>query len=53
MKTASWVIIENSTGNAVLETYSESIAQRINTDKYSVVPILIYLCELNKKIKNN
>lgn len=53
MKTASWVIIENVTGNAILETYSESIANKINTEKYTAMPVMEYLCKLNKQIKNN
>lgn len=43
MKTASWVIIELSTGTAVFETFSKAIADSINRDKYKAVPILEYL----------
>ena len=48
MKTASWVIVENATGNALFETFNPAIADKINRDKYSAVPILHYLQALNK-----
>lgn len=47
--TASWVIVSKETGKAVLETFSESVADRVNRDAYHVVPILNYLQGLNKK----
>lgn len=47
----SYVIIEIATGSAVLETFSEKIAQAINTNKYKAVPILEYLQAINKEIK--
>jgi len=52
MKTHSWVIIEKSTGIAVLETYQEDIARKINLEKFKVVPILEYLRSLNKQRKD-
>jgi hypothetical protein len=52
MKTASWVIIEKSTGSAIFETYNESTTKKINTEKYTAVPILEYLQILNKSLKN-
>jgi len=51
MKTASWVIVENATGNAIFETFNPAIADKINRDKYSAVPILQYLQALNKSLK--
>jgi len=48
MKIASWVIIEKSTGNAICEIFTESITKKINTEKYTVMPILEYLQSLNK-----
>lgn len=51
MKTASWVIVENSTGVAVFETFSRSIVDAINTSKYKAIPILKYLQTTNKKVK--
>lgn len=49
MKTASWVIVSRETGNAVWETFSLTLAERVNRDKYDVVPILQWLQSLNKK----
>jgi Ca2+-binding EF-hand superfamily protein len=51
MKTASWVIIEISTGEAIFETYIEKMVSAINTEKYRAVPIVEYLGALNKTIK--
>ena len=51
MKTASWVIVENATNNALFETFNPAIADKINRDKYSAVPILQYLQALNKSLK--
>lgn len=51
MRTASWVIIEKATGKAVLETYSASVAAKVNVAKYEAVPILAYLQSLNARIK--
>jgi hypothetical protein len=51
MKTASWVIIENTTGNAVFETFSKGTADAINTIKYKAIPILEYLQSVNGKSK--
>ncbi|MEJ7644249.1 MAG: hypothetical protein WKF87_06620 [Chryseolinea sp.] len=52
-KGKSWVIVHKETGVAVLETYSHTITLQINTDKFSVIPILQYLQDLNKRIKNS
>lgn len=50
MKTASWIIVDLSTGKAVLETFSHLTANRINTAKYKAVPILKYLQDFNKGV---
>lgn len=49
MKTASWVIINIATDQAVCETYLKKIADAINKEKYKAVPILEYLGSLSKK----
>lgn len=49
MKTASWVICEIATGKAIFETYNPKIVEILNTKRYKAVPILEYLCSLNKK----
>lgn len=51
MKTASWVIVEISTGKAVYETFSAVHAAIVNTKKYKAVPIMVYLTELNASLK--
>jgi hypothetical protein len=48
MKTASWVIIDKQTGEALFETFQASIISKINTARYEAVPILTYLQGLNK-----
>lgn len=48
---SSWIIINKATGNAVLETFSQRYAEAVNTERYQVVPVLEYLQELNRKIK--
>ena len=51
MKIASWVIIDLLTDKAVLETFDIRVASAINTEKYKAVPILEYLQNLNRQIK--
>lgn len=48
---ASWVIREKSTGRAVLEVWSASVAAKVNTAKYEAVPILQHLQELNRSLR--
>ena len=50
-RTASWVIVDKSTGKAILETFSRQAVERLNTHRYEAVPILAYLQALNAKIK--
>lgn len=50
MKTASWVIRNRETYEAVFETFSEKTAGAINTAKYEAVPILEYLQSLNRRM---
>jgi hypothetical protein len=51
LRTASWVIVDKSTNKAIFETFSKSITDKINVEKYQAVPILEYLQNLNKTIK--
>ncbi len=46
-KPVSWVIRNKETGEPVMETFSKSTADKINTDKYEAVPSLQHLQELN------
>jgi hypothetical protein len=52
MGIASWVIVDNATGQAVMETFKASTAVRVNAAKYTAVPIEQYLMDLNRKIKS-
>jgi hypothetical protein len=47
MRTASWVIVDKATGRAVFETFRASIADKVNTTRYEVVPILEWLHRVN------
>jgi len=51
MSTASWVIINKATRQAVFETFNENTAKAVNTRLYEAVPILQYLQQLNRSIK--
>lgn len=53
MRTASWVIVDKVTRKAVLETFSADVAQAVNVAKYEAVPILQYLQDLNRSIRNS
>ncbi len=51
---ASWVIIHRETGEAVRETFSETLRDKVLTTPelsttYRVVPILDYLVSINGK----
>ena len=48
LRTASWVIVDKSTNKAIFETFSKSITDKINVEKYQAIPILEYLQNLNK-----
>jgi hypothetical protein len=48
-RTASWVIVDLSTGKGVFETFNEKTAKAINQKKYKAVPILEWLQSLNAK----
>jgi hypothetical protein len=50
-KTASWVIVNIVTGFAVFETFNENTAKAVNPKFYKSVPILEYLQNFNKSLK--
>ena len=52
MSNASWVIVEKTTNKAIFETFSEKTAKSINADKYKAIPILQYLQDFNRGLKN-
>jgi len=52
-KTASWVIVKRSTGEAIYEIFSPKTAETIkekHSDQYKVIPILQYLQDFNRSI---
>jgi hypothetical protein len=51
MKTASWIIVNKQTGEAVMETFNRATADAINRDKFNVLPALEYLQQLNRRLK--
>lgn len=51
MKTASWVIVNKATRQAVFETFNENTAKAVNTRLYEAIPALQYLQQLNRTIK--
>ena len=52
MKTASWVIVNLETDEALFETFDSAKVTALNTVKYKAVPILEWLQHLNRKYKN-
>lgn len=53
MRNASWVIRNKETGEVIFETFSKKITECIDTRKYEVVPILVHLRSLDRKVKKN
>jgi hypothetical protein len=51
IRSNSWIVVNRSTGEAVLETFSEKVTAAINTKKYQVMTAYDYLCNLNANIK--
>lgn len=47
--TSSWVIVDKTTGQAVLETFDARKVAALNTARYEAVPILKYLQGLNAR----
>lgn len=50
-KTYSWIIRKNGKSTALLETFNPAVVAKLNTDKYNAVPVLEYLQDMNKRIK--
>lgn len=50
MKTASWIIVDKQTREAVMETFDKVTADAINRDKFDVLPALEYLQQLNRSL---
>lgn len=47
MRPASWVVVDRGTGQPVLETFSQSVADAVRRDRFRVVPIMEWLQSLN------
>ncbi len=43
----SWVIVNKETNELIRETWQKSVTQKVNTEKYKVVPIKEWLCGLS------
>jgi hypothetical protein len=50
MKSASWIIINKATREAVFETFNENTAKAINSRLYEAIPAHQYLQQLNAGI---
>lgn len=44
----SWVVVDREMGGAVLETFSRSVAEAVNLERYEVMTALEYLAALNR-----
>ena len=51
MKTASWIIVNKATREAVFETFNENTAKAVNLKLYEAIPALQYLQQLNAAIR--
>jgi hypothetical protein len=49
MLCGSWIIVSIETGKSVFETFSATVANSINTQKYKAVCAYDYLTSLNKR----
>lgn len=52
MRSPSWVVVEKSTSKVVIETFSKTLVEQLNTEKYLAVPIMEYLQNVNMKLNN-
>jgi hypothetical protein len=50
MKTASWIIVDKQTREAVMVTFNQATADALNRDKFDVLPALEYLQQLNRSL---
>ena len=50
-KPGSWVFVCKAAGQGVYETFSETVAAKVNRAKYDAVPIGEYLANINDKIR--
>lgn len=48
---ASWVVVCRESGKPVVELFTERARDAINTERYRVVPILAWLQEFNRAVR--
>ena len=46
----SWIVVRKGTLEAVYETWSRSVAEKVNADRYTVLTALDYLQRLNASL---
>jgi len=46
--TTSWVIVSKETNKPVMETFNSAILNKINTEKYTIYPIMEWLAIVNR-----
>lgn len=47
----SWTIVRRATGEAILETFERTTAERVNQERYEVLTTLQWLIRFNARIK--
>lgn len=47
----SWIVVRLSTGEAVCETYSETVIKNLNPLTVKAIPAITYLQDLNRSIR--
>lgn len=50
MNCNSWIIVSRETGSPVLETWQESVALKVNLDRYEVLTALEWLQRFNRRV---
>lgn len=48
----SYVIVSKKSGIGVMQFYNPDLRQKINTDRYIVEEMYIYLCRINREIRD-
>ena len=51
MRCNSWIITRKRDGNPVLETYSATVAEKVNREAYTVETSHAYLVRLHREIR--
>jgi hypothetical protein len=51
MKCGSWIVVDKTTGLAVIELFNHKLAMAVNRQRYDVQCAYQYLTELNKRLR--